>query len=58
MFVSRAISQHSWSSVPTPMFRGELVGAAKIIVELQAIASDTQGAPSVKTVGSIKTFPD
>ncbi|MFT4412281.1 M20 family metallo-hydrolase [Fredinandcohnia humi] len=45
-------------SVPMPMRRDALVGAAKVIVSLNEIASQEPGAPTVGTVGSLKVFPD
>ncbi|MEH7380716.1 M20 family metallo-hydrolase [Bacillus sp. JJ1533] len=45
-------------SVPMPMRKDALVGAAKIIVALNEIASQEPGAPTVGTVGSLRVFPD
>ncbi|GGF94848.1 M20 family metallo-hydrolase [Paenibacillus abyssi] len=45
-------------SVPMGLRRDALVGASKVIVGLQAIASSQPEAPTVGTVGSLKVFPD
>lgn len=45
-------------SVPMPMRKDALVGAAKIIIVLNEIASQEPGAPTVGTVGSLRVFPD
>lgn len=45
-------------SVPMPMRRDALVGAAKVVVGLQALASGAAGEPTVGTVGSLRVFPD
>lgn len=45
-------------SVPMPMRRDALVGAAKVIAGLNAIASAEPGAPTVGTVGTLQVFPD
>ncbi|WP_372631293.1 M20 family metallo-hydrolase [Cohnella sp.] len=45
-------------SVPMGMRRDALVGASKIVIGLQALASGTKGAPTVGTVGSLRVFPD
>ncbi|MBM7568191.1 M20 family metallo-hydrolase [Paenibacillus sacheonensis] len=45
-------------SVPMPMRRDALAGAARIIVGLQELASGEPGAPTVGTVGSLRVFPD
>lgn len=45
-------------SVPMPMRQDALVGAAKVIVALNELASEDQDAPTVGTVGSLKIFPD
>ncbi|MEH7386811.1 M20 family metallo-hydrolase [Bacillus sp. JJ1521] len=45
-------------SVPMPMRKDALVGAAKVIVALNEIASREPGAPTVGTVGSLRVFPD
>jgi allantoate deiminase len=45
-------------SVPMPMRQDALVGAAKIIVSLNELASEDPDAPTVGTVGSLKVFPD
>ncbi|MFS0861883.1 M20 family metallo-hydrolase [Fredinandcohnia sp. 179-A 10B2 NHS] len=45
-------------SVPMPMRRDALVGAAKIIVALNELASQDPDAPTVGTVGSLRVFPD
>ncbi|MDU2240050.1 MAG: M20 family metallo-hydrolase [Paenibacillus sp.] len=45
-------------SVPMTMRNDALVGAAKVIVALQGIASGEPGAPTVGTVGSLRVFPD
>ncbi|MFC5531912.1 M20 family metallo-hydrolase [Cohnella yongneupensis] len=53
----RGFAGHA-GSVPMPMRRDALVGAAKVVVGLQALASSAKGAPTVGTVGSLKVFPD
>lgn len=45
-------------SVPMPMRRDALVGAAKIIVALNELASQNPDVPTVGTVGSLRVFPD
>jgi allantoate deiminase len=45
-------------SVPMPMRKDALLGAAKIIIALNEIASQEPGAPTVGTVGSLRVFPD
>lgn len=45
-------------SVPMPMRKDALVGAAKVIVALNELASEDRDAPTVGTVGSLKIFPD
>jgi allantoate deiminase len=45
-------------SVPMPMRQDALVGAAKVIVALNELASEDPDAPTVGTVGSLKVFPD
>ncbi|UUZ96392.1 M20 family metallo-hydrolase [Paenibacillus sp. P25] len=45
-------------SVPMAMRQDALVGAAKVIAGLQALASEEPGARAVGTVGSLKVFPD
>lgn len=45
-------------SVPMQMRQDALVGAAKIIVALNELASQDANAPTVGTVGSMKIFPD
>jgi allantoate deiminase len=45
-------------SVPMPMRQDALVGAAKVIVALNELASSDPEAPTVGTVGSLKVFPD
>lgn len=45
-------------SVPMNMRQDALVGAAKIIVALNELASHEPSAPTVGTVGSMKIFPD
>lgn len=45
-------------SVPMPMRKDALVGAAKIIVALNELASQDKDAPTVGTVGSLNVFPD
>jgi allantoate deiminase len=45
-------------SVPMPMRQDALVGAAKVIVKLNELASKIPGAPTVGTVGSLNVFPD
>ncbi|HXB91837.1 MAG TPA: M20 family metallo-hydrolase [Puia sp.] len=45
-------------SVPMPMRKDALVGAAEIILALNEIAGQDPAAPTVGTVGSLKVFPD
>jgi allantoate deiminase len=45
-------------SVPMPMRKDALVGAAKVIAKLHEIASQDVNAPTVGTVGSLQVFPD
>lgn len=45
-------------SVPMPMRRDALVGAAKVITALDELARETPDAPTVGTVGSLTVFPD
>jgi len=45
-------------SVPMPMRKDALVGAAKVIVALNELASQEADAPTVGTVGSMTIFPD
>lgn len=45
-------------SVPMGLRKDALVGASKIVVALQALATSEQGAPTVGTVGSLMVFPD
>lgn len=45
-------------SVPMNMRRDALVGAAKVILALNELASSEPGAPTVGTVGSVSVFPD
>lgn len=45
-------------SVPMGLRRDALVGASKIVVGLQALATSEPGAPTVGTVGSMRVFPD
>ncbi|MDF2922245.1 MAG: amidase, hydantoinase/carbamoylase family [Paenibacillaceae bacterium] len=45
-------------SVPMPMRKDALVGAAKVIAGLNALASSEPGAPTVGTVGTLQVFPD
>ncbi|NYV64862.1 M20 family metallo-hydrolase [Bacillus sp. Gen3] len=45
-------------SVPMNMRKDALVGAAKIIVALNEIASQNPDSPTVGTVGSMNVFPD
>ncbi|WP_019413072.1 M20 family metallo-hydrolase [Paenisporosarcina sp. TG20] len=45
-------------SVPMPMRKDALVGAAKVIVALNELASQDINAPTVGTVGSMSIFPD
>ncbi|MBS8263948.1 Zn-dependent hydrolase [Mesobacillus boroniphilus] len=45
-------------SVPMPMRQDALVGAAKVIIALNELASEDLDAPTVGTVGSLKIFPD
>ncbi len=45
-------------SVPMGLRKDALVGASKIVVGLQALATSEPGAPTVGTVGSMRVFPD
>ncbi|RED58056.1 M20 family metallo-hydrolase [Cohnella lupini] len=45
-------------SVPMGLRKDALVGAANIVVGLQALAASEPGAPTVGTVGSLQVFPD
>ncbi|WP_419874369.1 M20 family metallo-hydrolase [Candidatus Pristimantibacillus sp. PTI5] len=45
-------------SVPMAMRQDALVGCAKVIVGLNALACREPGAPTVGTVGSLTVFPD
>jgi allantoate deiminase len=45
-------------SVPMGLRKDALVGASKIVLGLQALASGEPGAPTVGTVGSMRVFPD
>ncbi|MFC5470119.1 M20 family metallo-hydrolase [Cohnella suwonensis] len=45
-------------SVPMPMRKDALAGAAEIVVGLRALATEDPGAPTVGTVGSLRVFPD
>ena len=45
-------------SVPMPLRRDALVGAARTIVALNDLAQSVPGAPTVGTVGSLSVFPD
>ncbi|TVY10503.1 M20 family metallo-hydrolase [Paenibacillus cremeus] len=45
-------------SVPMPLRKDALVGAAQVISGLRALAVSEPGAPTVGTVGSLKVFPD
>lgn len=45
-------------SVPMPMRKDALVGAAKVIIALNELASQDASAPTVGTVGSMTIFPD
>ncbi|QHW33547.1 M20 family metallo-hydrolase [Paenibacillus rhizovicinus] len=53
----RGFAGHA-GSVPMPLRKDALVGAARIIVGLQELASGEPGAPTVATVGSLRVFPD
>ena len=44
-------------SVPMPLRKDALVGASEIIVELNRIANQVPGNPTVGTCGTIKVFP-
>lgn len=44
-------------SVPMPIRKDALVGAAEIIVAVNEIATQIPGAPTVGTVGTIQVFP-
>jgi allantoate deiminase/N-carbamoyl-L-amino-acid hydrolase len=44
-------------SVPMPIRKDALVGAAKIIVAVNEIATQVHGAPTVGSVGTIQVFP-
>jgi allantoate deiminase/N-carbamoyl-L-amino-acid hydrolase len=45
-------------SVPMALRKDALVGASKIVVGLQRLATGEPGAPTVGTVGSMRVFPD
>ncbi|SDW57178.1 M20 family metallo-hydrolase [Paenibacillus sp. CF384] len=45
-------------SVPMPMRRDALVGAASVITALNALARSEPGAPTVGTVGALTVFPN
>ncbi|AZN42146.1 M20 family metallo-hydrolase [Paenibacillus albus] len=45
-------------SVPMPMRRDALVGAARIITALNQLARSEAGAPTVGTVGALTVFPN
>ncbi len=45
-------------SVPMPMRKDALAGAAEVIVALNRLASEDPDAPTVGTVGSLTVFPD
>ncbi|SEM73510.1 M20 family metallo-hydrolase [Paenibacillus sp. OV219] len=45
-------------SVPMPMRRDALVGAARIITALNQLARSEAGAPTVGTVGALSVFPN
>ncbi|WP_199615917.1 M20 family metallo-hydrolase [Paenibacillus alkalitolerans] len=45
-------------SVPMAIRKDALVGAAKVIVALNELASSEPGAPTVGTVGQVTVFPD
>ncbi|MGG7619257.1 M20 family metallo-hydrolase [Bacillus coreaensis] len=45
-------------SVPMSMRQDALVGAAKVIIALNELASQDPNAPTVGTVGSLQVFPD
>ncbi len=44
-------------SVPMPMRKDALLGAAEMVVALNTIATQEQGAPTVATVGTMQVFP-
>ncbi len=44
-------------SVPMPLRKDAMVGAAKITIALHEIATQIPGAPTVGTVGTMKVFP-
>ncbi len=44
-------------SVPMPIRKDALIGAAEIIVAVNEIATQIPGAPTVGTVGTIQVFP-
>lgn len=44
-------------SVPMPIHKDALIGAAEIIVAVNEIATQIPGAPTVGTVGTIQVFP-
>jgi allantoate deiminase/N-carbamoyl-L-amino-acid hydrolase len=44
-------------SVPMPLRKDALVGAAKIIIAVNEIATQLPGAPTVGSVGTIQVFP-
>ncbi|WP_308634563.1 M20 family metallo-hydrolase [Paenibacillus silvisoli] len=45
-------------SVPMPMRKDALVGAAHVIIALNELARSVPGAPTVGTVGSLTVFPN
>lgn len=44
-------------SVPMPIRKDALVGAAEIVLALREIATQVEGAPTVGTVGTMNVFP-
>jgi allantoate deiminase len=52
----RGMAGHA-GSVPMAMRKDALVGAAEIIIALNAIATQIPGAPTVGTVGTLNVFP-
>jgi len=52
----RGMAGHA-GSVPMPLRKDAMVGAAEIIIALNEIANQIPGAPTVGTVGTLQVFP-
>jgi allantoate deiminase len=52
----RGMAGHA-GSVPMPIRKDAMVGAAEIIIALNEIATQVPGAPTVGTVGTLNVFP-